>query len=583
VSKAEYKVSTLVDMIESGELQLPEMQRQYVWTQVKVRDLLDSLYRGYPSGIILAWKAPHEHDVETRAFAVAAKRDDRASLLLLDGQQRLTSLSSVLRGEPVHVKGRKTPVEILFNLDHPDELTFITEVNEDVENDDDLDEGEADLDPMERVNKRAFHVANKAVASLPNWVKVTDVFTKSDADIFKDSGVTGFDDPRYNRYSERLKQLRGVKDYVYRAEILEREKSYEEVTEIFVRVNSLGAKLRGSDLALAQITARWNGSLSLFMDYQDRVRSLGFDLDLGVHLRALIAVITGQSKFLTVGSISREKLEAGWKRTQRVFDFAVDYALKNLRINSRTLISSPLLLITTAYWAHQRDLKIDPDEAASFRTWFLIASAKGRYSRGSSESVRDQDLAVLRNGGGATELLQRLEQQFGRLGFSHTDLIGRNTQSGIFKAMFLLFKENGADDWATSLRISPKLANSADKIEFHHIFPRAFLKRERKDLQDSDINDIANFAFVGSTTNKQISDKTPASYRVNYPAARLEAQLVRFEQWGDGASDFEEFLRRRREAIAQDLNTFVGLKPKENSDDRPPAQPEGAQWTTSVL
>lgn len=527
LSKAEYKVSTLVDMIESGELQLPEMQRQYVWTQVKVRDLLDSLYRGYPSGIILAWKAPHENDVETRAFAVAANRDDRASLLLLDGQQRLTSLSSVLRGAPVRVKGRKTPVEILFNLDHPDELTFITEVNEDVENDDDLDvEDEVDLDPMERVNKRAFHVANKAVGSLPNWVKVTDVFTKSDADIFKDAGVTGFDDPRYGRYSERLKQLRSIKDYVYRAEILEREKSYEEVTEIFVRVNSLGAKLRGSDLALAQITARWNGSLNLFMDYQARVRGLGFDLDLGVHLRALIAVITGQSKFLTVGSISKERLEAGWKRTQRVFDFAVDFALKNLNINSRTLISSPLLLITTAYWADRRDLKIDPDEVAAFRTWFLIASAKGRYSRGSSESVLDQDLAILRNGGGAAELLQRLEQQFGRLEFVPADLVGRNTQSGIFKAMFLLFKENGADDWATSLRISAKHANSADKIEFHHVFPRAMLKRERKDLPDSDINDIANFAFIGAATNKQISDKTPASYRADYPAERLEAQLV---------------------------------------------------------
>jgi len=561
MSKAEYKVSTLVDMIQSGELQLPEMQRQYVWTQVKVRDLLDSLYRGYPSGIILAWKAPHDSEVETRAFAVAANRDDAASLLLLDGQQRLTSLSSVLRGEPVHVKGRKTPVEILFNLDHPDELTFITEVNEDVESDDDLDgEDEADLDPMERVNKRAFHVSNKAVASLLNWVKVTDVFSKSDADIFKESGVTGFDDPRYERYSDRLKQLRGIKDYVYRAEILEREKSYEEVTEIFVRVNSLGAKLRGSDLALAQITARWKGSLSLFTEYQTRVRDLGFDLDLGVHLRALIAVITGQSKFLTVGSLSKERLESGWERTQRVFDFAVDFALKNLQLNSRALISSPLLLITTAYWADRRDLKIDPDEAAAFRTWFLIASAKGRYSRGSSESVLDQDLAVLRNGGGATELLQRLEQQFGRLEFLPTDLVGRNTQSGVFRAMFLLFKENGADDWATSLRISPKHANSADKIEFHHIFPRAVLKRERKDLQDGDINDIANYAFIGSTTNKQISDKTPAAYRLNYPTARLGAQLVRFEDWGDHPDDFEKFIQQRRAAIAADLNTFVGLQ-----------------------
>ena len=454
-------------------------------------------------------------------------------------------------------------MEILFNLDHPKELTFITEVNEDVESDDDLDEDEADLDPMERVNKRAFHVSNKAVASLPNWVKVTDVFIKSDADIFKEAGVTNFDDPRYESYSERLKQLRGIRDYVYRAEILEREKSYEEVTEIFVRVNSLGAKLRGSDLALAQITARWKGSLGLFTEYQTRVRELGFDLDLGVHLRALIAVITAQSKFLTVGSLSKARLEAGWERTQRVFDFAADFALKNLHVNSRALLSSPLLLITTAYWADRRDLKIDPDEAEAFRTWFLVASAKGRYSRGSSESVLDQDLAVLRNGGSATDLLQRLEQQFGRLEFLPTDLIGRNTQSGIFKAMFLLFKENGAEDWATALRISPKHANSADKIEFHHIFPKALLKRERAELADSEINDIANYAFIGSTTNRQISDNAPAAYRVTYPLERLESQLVRFDEWGDGPGDFENFIQQRREAIAERLNAFVGVKPRE--------------------
>src|SRR5690606_32849229 len=108
MSKAEFKVRELVDMIERGELQLPEMQRRYVWTQTKVRDLLDSLYRGYPSGIILAWKAPHDAEVETRDFAVDASLEVEASLLLLDGQQRLTSLSAVLRGEKVKVRGRKT-------------------------------------------------------------------------------------------------------------------------------------------------------------------------------------------------------------------------------------------------------------------------------------------------------------------------------------------------------------------------------------------------------------------------------------------------------------------------------------------
>ncbi|MBK6856124.1 MAG: DUF262 domain-containing protein [Microthrixaceae bacterium] len=540
MSKAEFKVRELVDMIERGELQLPEMQRRYVWTQTKVRDLLDSLYRGYPSGIILAWKAPHGAEVETRAFAVDANPDAEASLLLLDGQQRLTSLSAVLRGEKVKVRGRKTPVEILFNLEHPDELTFITEVNEDVESDDDSDDSdEADLDPMEKVNKRAFVVASNPVLALPNWVRVTDVFNRTDAEIFQGAGVSGFDDPRYTKYSERLKQLRGIADYMYRAEVLEREKSYEEVTEIFVRVNSLGAKLRGSDLALAQITARWKGSLEMFNEYQQAVAERGFDYE--------------------VGGLKRSTLEEGWRRTKRCLDFAVDFVQANLQIDSPTLLSSPLLLITTAYWAHKRDLHIAPEEATQFRTWFLVANAKGRYSRGSSESILDQDLAVLRGGGTAEDLADRLVQQVGRMDFVPGDLAGRTSTAGVFKAMFLLFKACEAKDWATSLLLSPKHANRADKIEFHHIYPKAYLKAERPELSDREINDIANLAFIGSTTNKQISAKTPSVYRQSYPPDAFEAQLIDFDEWGEEATDYESFLAARRVAIADALNEFHGV------------------------
>ena len=296
-------------------------------------------------------------------------------------------------------------------------------------------------------------------------------------------------------------------------------------------------------------------AIKFFTAYQTRVRDLGFDLDLGVHLRALIAVITGQSKFLTVGNLSRERLEAGWGRTQRVFDFAVDFALKNLHINSRALLSSPLLLITTAYWADQRDLKIDPDEADAFRSWFLIASAKGRYSRGSSESVLDQDLAVLRNGGGATELLQRLEQQFGRLEFLPTDLVGRNTQSGVFKAMFLLFKENGADDWATSLRISPKHANSADKIEFHHIFPKAQLYKQN--FRRAEVNALANFCFLTKDTNLKILDRLPEEYLEKVESAHpgaLASQWIPSDRSLWRIDRFRDFLEARKELLAAEMN-----------------------------
>jgi hypothetical protein len=90
------------------------------------------------------------------------------------------------------------------------------------------------------------------------------------------AGVKGFDDERYQKYSHRLARLRGIRKYVYRMDVLERSLSYDEVTEIFVRVNSLGAKLRSSDLALAQITAKWRGSLNVFQAFQADCTNDGF-------------------------------------------------------------------------------------------------------------------------------------------------------------------------------------------------------------------------------------------------------------------------------------------------------------------
>src|SRR5450759_5218798 len=124
---------------------------------------------------------------------------------------------------------------------------------------------------------------------LPQWVSVSDVLkTDSDAPFLKLAGVTGFEDPRYAKYSQRLARLRGIRKYVYRMDVLERKLSYDEVTEIFVRVNSLGAKLRSSDLALAQITAKWRNSLKIFQAFQAHCAKLGFDLDLGLHLKNMI-------------------------------------------------------------------------------------------------------------------------------------------------------------------------------------------------------------------------------------------------------------------------------------------------------
>src|SRR5438477_12671854 len=100
--KVDISVRELVDMVDRGELRLPEMQRRYVWPATRVRDLLDSLYRGYPSGTILVWESDKEMPVRDLAVE-QAESPFKGHKMLLDGQQRLTSLSAVLRGEPVTV------------------------------------------------------------------------------------------------------------------------------------------------------------------------------------------------------------------------------------------------------------------------------------------------------------------------------------------------------------------------------------------------------------------------------------------------------------------------------------------------
>src|SRR5882762_3373807 len=185
MAKAEASVEELVGMIERGELRLPEMQRRYVWRSTRVRDLLDSLYRGYPSGAILLWET--EEGVPLQEMAVTQQVNPfQSTRLLLDGQQRLTSLSAVIRGESVKVRGRKRPIELLFNLNHPDQLALVTEVDEEgsEDEDDDLIDDEADSSEDElqkRFDRMTFVVATRKLEQLPQWVKVTDVF-KSDSD-----------------------------------------------------------------------------------------------------------------------------------------------------------------------------------------------------------------------------------------------------------------------------------------------------------------------------------------------------------------------------------------------------------------
>lgn len=567
MAKAEATVEELVSRIERGQLRLPEMQRRYVWRSPRVRDLLDSLYRGYPSGAILLWETNEE--VPLQPFAVSQQANPyQNTQLLLDGQQRLTSLSAVIRGEPVTVRGRKKPLELLFNLEHPEHLAVVTEVNEEADDDEENpDEEDADASEDElqkRFNKMVFVVATKQLEQLPQWVKVTDVFkSDSDGEFLKRAGVTGFEDPRYDKYSKRLARLRGIRKYVYRMDVLERTLSYDEVTEIFVRVNSLGAKLRSSDLALAQITAKWPGALKTFQTAQESCEQDGFDVDLGLHLRNLIAFATNQSRFLTVGNLPIETLKAAWKHCVPGIDYAINFLKSNANIDSPALLSSPYLLITLAFFGHARKYNIGPAEVDSLRRWALLANAKGRYTRGSSETLLDQDLATIRDGGGVKDLLDRLRMQVGRLDIAPEELEGRNQRSALFKTMFLAFRDAGAKDWKSNLAIALDHKGATHKLQFHHIFPKAVLK---KHYTSREADDIANLSFISGKTNRQILAKAPKAYlpehieKAGHKA--FQAQCIPIDPALLDVGDYKKFLVERRRLISERLNEFLGAVEK---------------------
>ena len=571
MQKADFSVSKLVEMIVAGELQLPEMQRRYIWPATRVRDLLDSLYRGYPSGSILVWETDQE--APTRDMAIKQERNPFSGYkLLLDGQQRLTSLSLIVRGEPVTVRGRRRPIEILFNLDHPegppaevlevdsDENTpFEDDVNPDSDLDEEMDDTVESI--AQRVSKRTFVVASRNLLSDPKWVKVSDIFNeeRTDWELLKPLQIQP-EDPRWTLYTKRLARIRKIRDYLYVVNILDKNLSYEEVAEIFVRVNSLGVKLRGSDLALAQITAKWKNSLALLEDFVDKVEEGSqFTLDTGLLVRATVIFATDQSRFKAVGSISLERLQQAWEQAKRGIHFATNFLKANAGMEDESLLSSPFLILLIAYYGVLHDEKLAESEEKALLRWLFIAHTRGHYSRGSTESVLDADLNLVKRGERPERLIEVLEQQFGRLTVDASDFVGRGIRSSLFSMAYLALKAQGAKDWFSGLGLSLSHQGRNHFIQYHHIFPKS--KLQEYGYEKAEINEIANMAFISGRVNRKLSATLPDVYFPEIIATRsiraLSAQCIPTNPKAWKIDAYHEFLEQRRELLAAAVNDLL--------------------------
>jgi len=296
----------------------------------------------------------------------------------------------------------------------------------------------------------------------------------------------------------------------------------------------------------------------LFEEFIDECETNWFTLDLGLIVRTIVVYATNQSRFRTVGSITRAQLEEGWRKAKDGLRFAINFLRSNAGIEDESLLSSPLLMIPIAVLSTVRKEELSNEDERNLLRWLYVANARGHYST-SSETTLDADLSLIFNGKGPESLIPILESQFGRLHIEPQDFVGRGTRSALFSLTYLALKHDGAKDWFTGLGLSLTHQGNYHFIQFHHVFPKSLLQADG--YEKSEINEIANMAFITGRTNRRISNKLPTEYFPSIVGRRgeeaLRDQRIPMDTKLWEMENYRSFLEARRKALADLLNRFI--------------------------
>jgi hypothetical protein len=515
------EIQALVNDIRDGKLLLPELQRRFVWKSTQVRDLFDSLYHQYPSGQILVWETndlPYSHAVSLDQLDEKSKWP----LLLLDGQQRLTSLAAIMLGKELIVRNSKHPIDVAFN-----------------------------------VYTEKFEVAGRRQSKEAGWISLSELYTQSVLKIIIDLKLD-MNSPESNIIYERLKHLENVKTYTYQVNILE-NMSYEEVTHIFVRINSGGTKLGTADLALAQMSSRWRGVTQEMSDLQDRLlKNHKFELDNGITVRALSALLSGQTRPAYMFRGERQKitvieLKEAWGRLVAALDVAILFLINNCEIDKLDLLPTQYILIPLIAFFDRYKENITEKQSRDLQRWVYLALMWMRYS-GATETAADQDIAAMNSENPIQQMIQNIEDKVGKgRPITERELQDQRRNSPFMLMSYVIAQKASAVDWFTGVRIHGNQA-----LELHHIFPKDVL-REKYDLkaESRTIDQVANLAFLSKKANVKIKSQSPAQYLPSIPETRLYSQQVPQQKEYWTLERFEDFLRERRSLIANSINLLL--------------------------
>jgi hypothetical protein len=472
------KISTILDHIDNGHMALPEFQRGYVWNRDQVKGLFDSLYRRHPVGGLLVWATESKDAIHRGTGALAPG----VVKLLLDGQQRMTSLYGVVRGKaPKFFDGNaKAFTGLMFHLE---EQEF------------------------------AFYQPKKMDGD-PRWIDVTDLYKRGTAGL--GSFVTVFSGnpelaPRVGDYVARLSQLLSITEIeLHIEEVTGADKSLDVVVDIFNRVNSGGTKLSKGDLALAKICADWPEAHDTMKSYLKTWDQAGFHFNLDWLLRSMNTTITGEAKFQYLHDKSAEQIQDGLERAAKHIDTCLNMIAGRLGLDHDRVFFGRFGIPVMVRYLDQRNGTLNEVERDKLLFWFVQSGMWGRFS-GSVESFIDQDLAALEGpDGGIDKLLEQLRLWHGGLRVEPGHFTGWSLGARFYPVLYLMTRMGESRDWGTGIALKSSLLGKMSRLEVHHIFPKAQLKKAK--YKKAEINAVANFCFLTKDTNLDIRDTLPEEY-----------------------------------------------------------------------
>lgn len=563
-----YDLDALMKFIELGEIGLPDIQRPFVWKNSRIRDLFDSMYQGYPVGYLLFWQNALMEDSKVIG---TDQKQKIPRLLIVDGQQRLTSLYAVLKGISVIRENYQAElIEIAFNPIH-----------------------------------EKFEVADAAIQKdksfIPNisimWNKETDLFEIVDNYFENLKANRDIEDNEKKKIREAIKRVHNLVSFPFTVLELSGSLNEEQVSEVFVRINSKGKSLNQADFILTLMSVFWDEGRSQLEDFcrKARIPSLNevspfnyfIQPDPGQLLRVSVGLGFKRARLKFVYSILRgkdletetfsderrvEQFEVLKKAQEQVLNLQYwhDFLKMPLQAGYRNekMISSKnnLLFSYILYILGRVEFKVDEFKLRRILArWFFMSSLTGRYT-GSPESTMEFDLARFRDVKGAEEfilVLERIcEEKMTNDFWSITlpsDLATSSAMSpslfGYIAALNLIDSKVLFSKQKVSELLDPSTKSFKSAIERHHLFPKGYLKTLGiSNLRET--NQIANYALVEWGDNLKISDQSPSKYLPNLKKRFGEKELERMYYWHALPKNWEnleykDFLIQRRELISK--------------------------------